>query len=265
MKIIFFIGSSIANLLIIYLSENNSIKNNLLSYAISSAIVSLVLTILYAGTNNKNKIKITNSIIGIVGISSLYIYSDSYYLWMSYASCVLASEFASSQVLKNRAEQISRLFVMILPLLFLFNIKSEYVMQTRIIIGLITIAYAEISGKNEYNKLAINKPIIYFILVYIAYTGSQLLYTLILDSVGLKIWFIANQLGVGIYLKIIDFKTRDYGVVLPLQNIVLFFVVLVGLVAVYITKIYFPMLIYSVAIIFVMLANSLVVKERKIQ
>jgi hypothetical protein len=259
-KAILFVASNIINILIIINSKNSTADTDLQLYAISSAIVSILFTHLYGNERQEKKINIINFNILALTIYSVFFYDDTRILWITYASTTIASEYALSQKLKSNEENVGRIFGVGILGLFVIDVENEAVMMAKIIINALIIIY---SLKNQtYKKLSIKKSLKFIVLVYLAYTGAQITYTLMYNSTELKMWFVANQIGIGLYLKYIDYKTRGYEAKVEINKLVVAFVLSIGLIPLIMSNAYAGILVYIASIILLTKAELLTKIER---
>ena len=201
-NLIIYVFFSLSNALIIIKINNLLILNFLQIYTLTTLLSSIL--ILYCLSYERKLDKRILFLTTIFCIPAFFFNYDKL-LWIVYAISLVSFDYLSS-LENSKLSKLFRVFFSLISIMFFFEILNlNQLILVRLLIFFIFLLIFNIS----YKRLKIDNPIQYIIQTNLAYFGGLYLLTLIPTN-NLKLLYLFQQISLGILLKIMDIKIRNF-------------------------------------------------------
>ena len=208
---ILFLGSFAANFVAMWRAPVDSAPLFYSSYAIASALGSLLTTGVFTFLKQSRYLKI-GFILGITLLTLVEVsfQGSSALVPALYAGTILLGDYGISQSGARGLNTIYR-FVMILTTLLFFVPNLEFNSAILIRSGIAFLFFSTTLGFGlKYSQITLKAPWKFTALAYIFYSGTLILLPrLEATNEVIKNWYLITQLGLALILKVADFTSRS--------------------------------------------------------
>jgi hypothetical protein len=249
MHFILFLTSAASNALVLLSIPHLAVAEFLNILTLANIVFSLLFTLMFS-YNITAKLApywlVTACMFSIVAVAFL----PDFVIWIVYPLSLLGADYATSQTGSTKLSYFYRISIILSTIPFLVSQSFfDTALLCRTGISLIFILYS-VSQRKDFSKLIVNSPFRMILVTYTFYSGSLLMLTIIPNTnpLSIKFWYVGSQIGLGLILKLIDFKIRSIASTFSLINqVILLFASLLPILLFTIYPSFLYLAIYSIS------------------
>lgn len=205
--------SVLSNMALVYLLPQSIAASFLQAYSISAMLIGIL--IIYAFSSQvliEWVLRLRIFILSFLLVLGLISLATQEVTWLAcvYSATLLLCDYLLSQGRNSRWINIYRAVLVssVVPAALGMENYSESMVSIRIFVCL-SIALVSVRYCHSLKPLAVQSPIFYIVGTNFSYFGALAAIAWLSSTEALKVWYIGNQVGQGILLKMSDYQIRN--------------------------------------------------------
>lgn len=218
MNLALFVLASLSHVLVILALPDAVAGAFLRAYSLASMILGVLVVYAFCTPRllpllQRSRFKITLLLLTVAVVSLAEGLPNG--LAVSYAAAMLLTDYYLTQSGSKRLVALYRCFLIlsVLPTLLPAFVEilpwQEWLVSIRTFGALVGMLLLGIVN-HAMTSLKLGRPIFYIVATHIIYFGSLALIAVWLTDPELRFWYVGTQIGVGLILKLMDFRIRRY-------------------------------------------------------